>query len=165
MALTEGFGAGGFDGFLIAEVTRTARGPSGSVSDIDLAVSVAFDAVVPRDVHLAVGPHGPLTTFQSGHAYFLTLHRATDSTLPPLFVDPCGPAFEVSSASDLNYLLSLRDDETVVDGGYLSNLRQSFSREALFVPLLAVASAVVALVIVAGVLSRLPRRRGASPDS
>ncbi len=165
MALTEGFGAGGFDGFLIAKVTDTASGPSGSVSDIGLAVSVAFDAVVRRDLHLGVGPHGHETTFQPGHAYFLTLTELTDSTLPPLFVHPCGPAFEVASASELNYLLSLRNDETVVDSGYLSDLRHSLPREALSVPLPAMAGAAFALVVVAAVFFRAPRRRGASPNS
>jgi len=155
MAVTEGFGAGGFDGFLIAKVTGTASGPSGSVSHIDLAVSVAFEVVVPRDLHIGVGPHGPLTTFQADHAYFLTLHKSTDSTLPPLFVHPCGPAFELSSRSELDNLLSMRVDETVVDDGLLAELRRGLPPTGFEVPILLT-------IVTAGAFLILSQRRRVS---
>ncbi len=161
MALTEGFGAGDFDGFLVATAVDTERGLSGEVSAATFQVAVAFNASVIPVSRLEVGPHGPQTSFVPGRTYFLTLHDGTDPAFPSLSVHPCGPAFEVSSTSQLNFLLGLRDDETVVDEELLSELQQGLPGLGFEVPLVAVAGAALALVAGAG-LFLMPRRRGTS---
>ncbi|MDQ3879467.1 MAG: hypothetical protein M3295_00050 [Chloroflexota bacterium] len=153
------FGAGDFDGFVIAEAVRVDTGPRGHIASVEIAVLVAYDAAVPPTVTLPVGPHGPRVAFQPGKTYFVTLHRTSDPSLPPLAVHPCGPAFEISSAAELDYLLALEDNKVVVDPARLAGTELALRRSVAAIPLPAYAAAGTLLVLLVGVLFTLATQR------
>jgi hypothetical protein len=168
MAIQDNLGEAGFDGFVVGSIVAAEVGPNGGPSEIDVAVAVAFDAAVSSELHLVVGPHGPRTDLDVGRTYFLTLHHVTDPELTgTISVHPCGPAYELRSAGDLDTLLRLSDDEIVVDPALLAQLQIALPRpsgtQVLLVPVvlagLVVAAAAIFLTL------RGPRQGARAPGA